>query len=154
MNHLNERHLYRTSNYTTTHTHWYWYCGQHCCVLLCIQCMNNRLDPGSTNWPTNPSTQIVLAHPGRSSLSLPLFLSLSLPFVFCHFVFSSFFVSVRLSFSSSFFLFLPFMFIFPSRSPSLPLLLFPSIIIYWRTGTKNNHTRHFSVIFKGVLSGY
>lgn len=41
----------------------------------------------------------------------------------------------------------------PLSIPPSPLPLFPSLLIYWRTGTKNNHTMHASVIFKGVPSG-
>lgn len=97
--------------------------------------------------PTTSCTRLSL------SLSLPLFLSLSLPFVFRQFVFSSFCLPLTLQL----FLSLPASCVHPSLPlsiPPSPLPLFPSIIICWRAGTKNNHTRHFSVIFKGVPSGY
>lgn len=93
--------------------------------------MNNRLDPGSTNWSSSPSgirTRLATSctHPSLPPLLHSLSLSPSISvsaFCFHSLCFpSSFFVSVRLSSSGS---------VFPSlrAAPSLPLSITPSPLL-------------------------
>lgn len=83
--------------------------------------MNNRLDPGSTKWPSNPSGR-VLPHPAHSTPPPTISVSFS---AFCQFVFLSFFFKSPSGFHSSVIcssLSILYSSLPPSHSLSLPLL--------------------------------